>query len=491
MENRFNLVEEKWVPLQGGRDVSLKEIFENKEKLPNLRGNPIEKISLMKFLLAITHSAYTPKDYKDWENLGPKGMAQKTLDYLNSKKDLFWLYGDKPFLQFPEIKEKILQDNKEKNKDVKNIGNADFPNLPNENNTLIFDRDFNSKIEDSKKIIFIISSLSFSLAGKQCHMNHNKPSKVGPSLGRNCYLHSFIKTENLIDTIYLNWITEEDLKKFNFINGIGEPIWEKQKNLSKNSNYSYFEILMPLSRLFYIYKDGLYMIEGIQYPNFKDGWRELTLCFNDKKVLNVDTEKKPWRELTSLLSFINTNSNNNLECPQIKLSLEKAKENKNFQVINIWSGGLKVSGDSFGQKIKSNDSYIESEVNINLDWLGKEWFEKLKKEMQNLDDIATELDKKISDFYKNQKSENGKEISLKATNYFWQFAEKDFNKLLEICNLDEEYEKEQEKIRKKFIAYALDCYNIFCPHNTARQIEAWAKNRPYFKGGNKNGKRKN
>ncbi|MGC8729223.1 MAG: type I-E CRISPR-associated protein Cse1/CasA, partial [Elusimicrobiales bacterium] len=493
MENKFNLVDEKWIPLEGGKDVSLKDIFENKEKLPNLRGNPIQKISLIKFLLAVVHSAYTPKDQKEWEKLGPNGMAEKTLKYLESKKDLFYLYGEKPFLQMPQIKKEIEEDTKEKNKNPKEIGNGDFPNLPNDNNTIIFDRDFISDINSAQKTIFIISSLSFALAGKQHHSNHNKPSKVGPSLGRNCYLHSIILGEYLLDTIYLNWLSEEDIKKFPFIKGIGTPTWEKvitidkSKILNENHELEYQEILLPISRLFYLYENGTYMMAGKIYPNFKEGWRELTLCFNSDKILNTDTNKKPWREITALLSFIDT-TYKGYDCPQIRLAIDKAKS-KSYENIKIFSGGLKVSSDPFGQKVKGSDDFIESEIIINLNWLGKKWFERLKLKMEEINDVSKELNKKVYNFYKEQKLQNPKELASKSENHFWQLVEKDFNKLLEICNLsDDKYEEESQNIRKIFIKYALNCYDIFCPHDTARQIESWAKNMPIFKGGKKDGK---
>jgi len=91
MTNKFNLVDEPWIPVAGKGLVSLSKIFSD-PSLFALGGNPVQKIALTKLLLAIAQTAYTPKDAEDWKNLGASGMAKETLAYLTAKKDLFWLY---------------------------------------------------------------------------------------------------------------------------------------------------------------------------------------------------------------------------------------------------------------------------------------------------------------------------------------------------------------------------------------------------------------
>jgi len=93
MTNRFNLVEEPWIPVVSRGLVSLADIFSD-TVLPELGGNPVQKISVLKLLLAITQTAWTPRDEQEWLDVGTDGMAQRSLEYLKSKKDLFWLYGD-------------------------------------------------------------------------------------------------------------------------------------------------------------------------------------------------------------------------------------------------------------------------------------------------------------------------------------------------------------------------------------------------------------
>ena len=51
-ENRFNLIDEAWIPVVDVGLVSLNEVFSNAD-LKSLGGNPIQKIALIKLLLAI------------------------------------------------------------------------------------------------------------------------------------------------------------------------------------------------------------------------------------------------------------------------------------------------------------------------------------------------------------------------------------------------------------------------------------------------------
>ena len=89
--NRFNLVDEPWIPVAGRGLVSLATIFSD-HSLSALGGNPVQKIALTKLLLAIAQSAYTPMDDDDWKTLGASGMARKALEYLTQKRPV-WLYG--------------------------------------------------------------------------------------------------------------------------------------------------------------------------------------------------------------------------------------------------------------------------------------------------------------------------------------------------------------------------------------------------------------
>jgi len=50
--------------------------------------------------------------------------------------------------------------------------------------------------------------------------------------------------------------------------------------------------------------------------------------------------------------------------------------------------------------------------------------------------------------------------------------------LVNACESDSS-ENEVKALRKEYHRYALQIFDEQCPNQTARQLEAWAKNRPY------------
>lgn len=108
IENRFNLVDEPWIPVAGVGRVSLAQLFENPQ-YRSLGGNPVQKIAVMKLLLAIAQAAATPADEHAWRALGAEGLACSCGAYLDRWHERFYLYGERPFLQMSAIHAADLQ----------------------------------------------------------------------------------------------------------------------------------------------------------------------------------------------------------------------------------------------------------------------------------------------------------------------------------------------------------------------------------------------
>ena len=98
MENRFNLIDEPWIPVAEVGKVSLHQIFSRKDYRA-LSGTPIQKIALLKLLLAIVQAAWTPKDDSAWSAMSTAELSELCVKYLEKWRDRFFLYGDRPFLQ--------------------------------------------------------------------------------------------------------------------------------------------------------------------------------------------------------------------------------------------------------------------------------------------------------------------------------------------------------------------------------------------------------
>src|SRR5690625_7743608 len=65
-----------------------------------------------------------------------------------------------------------------------------------------------------------------------------------------------------------------------------------------------------------------------------------------------------------------------------------------------------------------------------------------------------------------------------ATNMFWHLCERDFQQLVQNCEATDEAKKQRQRLRRQFANYQHESFDCFCPSQTARQIDSWARNRP-------------
>ena len=104
------------------------------------------------------------------------------------------------------------------------------------------------------------------------------------------------------------------------------------------------------------------------------------------KVLWTDPEKRPWRQLPALLSFLGTEKKGAFDCLQLRIGVPRVK--KYIPEFGIWSGGLRVSSNAGEQYVSGSNDFVESELFLNSSVLGDEWFPKLKQEMDELDQLS-------------------------------------------------------------------------------------------------------
>lgn len=485
MTNKFNLVDEPWIPVAGKGLVSLADIFSD-AGFSALGGNPVQKIALTKLLLAIAQTAYTPKDDEDWKNLGASGMAQKALAYLTAKKDLFWLYGEKPFLQMPAIAKA----------EVQSFGAVQV-SVATGNTTVLTQSQMEVSLTDAEKAILVVQMMGFGLGGKKTdnsavlssgYQNKSndkgKPStgKPGPSMGFCGFLHSFLQGTYLQETLWLNFLTKENMEELKiFPEGFGSPPWEKMPQgedcpLAKSLKHSYMGRLIPVSRFVLLAEDGIHYSEGIAHQGYADGIVDASVAVNfstsKPKVLWADPEKRPWRQLPALLSFFGSEKKGMFDCLQLRLGIPRAK--KILAEFGLWSGGLRVSGNAGEQYVSGTDDFVESEIQLSTALLGDIWFANLKHEMDDLDGLSKIVYGATIGFFKVQKSE-GKNQAAQASNLFWQLCERKFQELVDACGGSKE---DVKKLRVVFAGFVNKAYNTYCAKDTARQLDAWAANCP-------------
>lgn len=488
MENRFNLIDEPWIPVADVGRVSLRQVFSNAD-YRSLSGNPVQKIALMKLLLAIAQAAATPADDHACHALGAAGLAQTCLDYLEKWHDRFYLYGAQPFLQMPAIAAA----------EVQSYG-AVLPEVSTGNTTVLSQIQVQRPLDNAEKAVVLISLMAFALSGKKTdnsvvlspgyagkRNDKGKPSssKPGPAVAHMGLLHSFLLGGNLQETIWLNILTSRQIEQANvFSHGVGIPPWEQMPAgedcaVARTLKQSLLGRLIPLCRFCLLTDNGLHYSEGLMHANYKEGMVDPSVAINysgkEPKALWVNPEKRPWRELTSLLGFFEQSTSQGFQCWQIRAGLARAREVT--ELFAIWSGGLRVSSNAGEQYASGHDDFVESQIWLHSRMLGDIWFAQLKAEMLELDDLARALYGRVMGFCKEQMVD-GNKLAPQATHLFWQLCERNFQELVDACDPDVQGRLARQRLRRVFAAYVQQAYDQFCPKETARQLDAWAKCRP-------------
>lgn len=475
----FNLVTEGWIPAAGGNPVSLAAIFAN-EELKALGGDARQKIAVLKLLLAIAQAAATPEDTAAWAQMGAEGMASKCAAYLEKWQSAFDLYGEKPFLQMPVQKA-----------EEKPYGSI-MPEIALGNNPLFMHLQCSRQLDDAGKAMLLLLQMSMSLGGKKGDKNvslapnyaKGAALKPGPGLGYNGMLHTFLTGSNMRETIWLNLLTRNEIARMaQFTDGLGVPPWEEMPQseicpTAERLKNSFMGRLIPLSRFCLLAEDGLHLTEGIIHRDYKEGmWDISTAARQDKKdakMLWADPEKRPWRFLTALLSFMASESAaNGFQCLQIKCGMEKLQETS-IGAFGIWSGALRVSSNAGEQYVSGGDDQVESEIVLKMDMLhNSDWYPELSRKMQWLDQLAKTVYGCVIGYYRENGAE-GDKLARQASGVFWEGAEAIFPDLVDACDCKDD----MPEVEKRCTRLVLDVYDEFCPQDTARQICAWAKCRP-------------
>jgi CRISPR system Cascade subunit CasA len=478
IQNHFNLLDEPWVPIAGANKISLRQVFSESHHR-TLGGNPIEKIALMKLLLAIAQTAYTPQDDEDWIALGITGMAQKCLIYLDHWQDRFWLYGPKPFLQMPGIVKAAEQ----------NFG-AVLPEIATGNTTILMALQQTKPLSDAEKALLIVTLMGLALGGKKTDCKatltpgyqKKKTSIPGPSVGFRGLLHNFLETNTLLQTLWLNLLTQEKIEQLPiYPAGLGTAPWEKMPEGEEcetaiQLKKSLIGRLIPMSRFCLLSESTLHYSEGISHLTYKEGiWDpSIGVSLNkDTKAIWSDPKKQPWRWLTALLSFISAENadKDHFECTQIRATLPRARQQ--VDTLSIWSGGLKVSSNAGEQYVSGNDDFVTSRITLKSNLLGTTWYAQLKSEMAELDNLSKILYSSVVGYFKVLKAEGGPQASI-ATQLYWQLCERHFQAMVNACDDSEKI----TSVRKKIAYVVYKTYDTICANHTARQLDAWASTRP-------------
>lgn len=500
MENRFNLIDEPWIPIADVGLVSLKEIFSN-PSLRALGGNPVQKIAITKLLLAIAQSACTPKNDADWQRLGWQGVADKCLSYLHHWHERFYLYGEQPFLQMPSITEAK----------VRSLG-ALSPEVSTGNTTVLTQSQVEQQTSDAECAQLIVNQMAFGLGGKKTDnsvvlsagytgkrnstgtIGSVGAGKAGSAVGSEGLLHSFWLSESVVATLWLNLLTAENIANLVMYPQLGTAPWEQMPSgeddeTARALKQSLMGRLVPLGKFCLLADNGIHYTDGIVHAGYLEGKADPTVSidFSAKKpkALWVNPNKRPWRELTALLQFTQQGSASGFETLQLQHTVRRIS--RLDQPFAIWSGGLKVSSSKHGEQgVKGTDDYVQSEIWLSADPQDEQFFEQLQQQMTALEAVQKQLYVAVVRYHRELcKAGNSKvqpfssSMADQATHLFWQLCERHAQMLIDSCEADAATET-RHALRRTFADYATHVFDKTCPNDSARQMDAWAQSRPNF-----------
>ena len=486
--NSFNLVDEQWIPVSCAGRVSLRQIFGNPDtnaELERLGGDPVSKIAIFKLLLAIAQAAATPENTDDWKSLGTEGLSGKVLSYLDRWHDSFYLFSDSPFLQFPQLKSD------------KGLSQAALlPYIAAGNTTVLTQTQNAYELSVTESAVLLVCQMSMCFSGKKADKSisltpgyKKKSAPYGPGLGIAGFLHSFITGRTVLESVYFNLITAEELSGIRtFEKGLGTAPWEKMPlgeddEIARDLRSSYMGRLVPMARFALLRGSGIYITEGIRHPGYQDGVWDPSITVSsaaqkkdgtkDYKVLWTDPAKKPWRELPAILAFIDA-SLPDAGCLQLKLGMEKLYGLN--RMFGIWSGGIRVKNNAGEQFVTGRNDYVDSYIEF-PDYvdLGR-YYAKYCSETKDLDRLSSCVYSAVKSYYKALGIDDPSPYGTAASEDFWELCGGSSQKLMNAVFSDDS--NELMSLRKKFSAFALSVYGSHCHDGSARQIKEKFINRP-------------
>lgn len=490
----FNLVEKPWIPVADKNAitklVSLHELFRDAEEISDLAVNPVQRISLMRLLVCITQAALDgPEDERDWLGCREK-IAKSAMNYLDDWRDKFDLYGNEPFLQVPDI----VPEN------AKDRFNMPMDKLFLEfSSGVLFDHEEGSldKRTHSPETIALglLQYQNFCLGGgksKKAKWNNvgitgfangttNNNYKAGPCAG--CKLFTFILQNNVLDTIWFNLVTKEQVDTYIPNMTFGRPIWEDYPScydtkIVKGLNFQYLKSLVPLARFLQLNEGSQsridFLTNGFAYLDdaleIRNPFLTIIKNTNDEKLqyLRGEHGRHPWRDLNALLNINNMNS----AIPLSHLiTVRSVGKNVDF---DIWVGALL---NDQGNPLEN----VEWRLPITLKALEKSMFNKYEQGVQKANDGAAALRNAVVAYYKeiHEQMDTKAIPAASAQTIFWSELDKHYRRLLEAA---QDHSQPLSDVWHPIVVDAMEkAFAQSCPHTTPRQIQAFAKTKQKLK----------
>ena len=499
----MNLTTEGWVPIvwDNGKPgiVSLREVFQLGGQIRDLAARPHERIALMRLLICIAQAALDgPADYDDWKDCQPH-VAPASLEYLDRWQYAFELFGDgQRFLQISEL-EKAAKNAANMDGETNMVSKLDLA-LATGNNATLFDNGGgeNRIFESAQLAASLLSFQCFSPGGRiglalwhEEETAGKRSSDHAPCLAGSM-LHAIIRGEDLESTIHLNMLTKSQVADLFGDLHWGRPLWEAfpesqaDTNNISNATSTYLGRLVPLARAVRLDHDCRTMIlaNGLKYMPYP-AWREPTATVvvgkskgnSNRNVVRASLQKAPWRELHSLtVKTISQNTNGG------PLALQNIKGDHPF---DLWVGGL------VADQAKLVDT-LESVFHVPAAMLTEPSQRAYEAGVSHAERTEFRLRRAISVYHKElgddldraEMLERRQRIQYSATFQFWTSVERCVSDLISVAENPAQLGLDAAWYKTGWGGAvweaALAAFEAGCPHETARQIRAYALGRKVF-----------
>jgi CRISPR system Cascade subunit CasA len=471
----MNLVKDPWIPvvMQDGTPelVSLRDVFAKGEEIADLAANPCQRIALMRLLICIAQAALDgPKDEDDWRTCKPR-IAPAALSYLDKWQDRFNLFGEHAFLQVDGL-----------DTTTNSLADKLDLSLASGNNPTLFDHYAIPAGRIHREIGLTLNLLVYQMFA--CGGTYSTTVWDGVSTPPNgvrrapCVeegmAHTLLRGHQIIETIYLNIITEKQIASLPNMER-GHPCWEEacldRKSLEKNAA-TYLGRLVPVSRAIRFAEGSPVIVlgEAMRYPQLPEHREPFGTVYDTGKArigkstsltyLSVNPDVSAWRELASVLSLQSLDSTIGTVGA---LNLEHLRTAGACE-FDIWIGGLSVDQakiiDMCEWNFTLSSSLLDSLILARYR-RGVEWANHAKQTLANA----------IKFFANSQKGDSGI-WKKQAENLFWSTL--DAHAYILQSSIEDDHTLSTRWV-PIIDSALLNAYSRTCPHETPRQIQAYAQ----------------
>ncbi len=495
----MNLSTDPWIPVvftDGSSGmVSLGGAFERGQEIRDLQLRPHERIAVMRLLVCVAQAALDgPKDRADWSSSKVR-LAAEAMRYLAEWKQAFELFGDvERFLQVPNLAASALDtgasgDDGEEGASVSKLDLA----LATGNNSTLFDHSGGSGRHFAPEhcALMLLTFQCFSPGGRigvlswdGCPTPGKGSSNHAPCLSGGM-LVTLVRESSLVNTIHKTLLTKETAEQFMGPQRWGRPVWERMPQSAqdgdavRNATETYLGRMAPICRAIRLMDEGrsLLLANGLSYPSFEDGWREpwatvvrrVVKKQDERRILRATLDRGLWREVSAL-----TVRGTEVGGPAVLANLDTAATE-----FDLWAGGL------VSDKAKPLGT-VESVFHLPGEMLSAESQKIYEAGVRQAEVSEFHLRRAVSAYRREvagyldrgEMRDRREKVHSYACAHFWTEVEQKVSSLMAVTEntslLGTDMNWGGTDWGRVIVRAARSAFDRACPHETPRQIRAYA-----------------